>query len=71
MITNVFQKILDKSNRKPKTVGVDKGSEFYNWSLNMVTRQLYKNVFNTRWRNLLLLKDFSEFWRIKSPNIWL
>ena len=30
MITNVFQKILDKSNRKPKTVGVDKGSEFYN-----------------------------------------
>ena len=33
MMTNVFQKILDKSNRKPKKVGVDKGSEFYNWSL--------------------------------------
>ena len=30
MMTNVFQKILDKSNRKPKKVGVDKGSEFQN-----------------------------------------
>ena len=29
-ITNAFQKILDKSNRKPNKTWVDKGSEFYN-----------------------------------------
>ena len=29
-ITNVFQKILDKSERKPNKIWVDKGSEFYN-----------------------------------------
>ena len=29
-ITNAFQKILDKSNRKPNKIWVDKGSEFYN-----------------------------------------
>ena len=32
-ITNGFQKILDKSNRKPKKIWVDKGIEFYNRSL--------------------------------------
>ena len=28
-ITNTFQKILDKSGRKPNKIWVDKGSEFY------------------------------------------
>ena len=28
-ITNAFQKILYKSNRKPNKIWVDKGSEFY------------------------------------------
>ena len=32
-ITITFQKILKKSNRKPKTIWVDEGSEFYNSSL--------------------------------------
>ena len=32
-ITNGFQKILDKSNRKPNKIWVDKGSEFYNRSM--------------------------------------
>ena len=32
-ITNAFQKILDESNRKPKTIWLDKGSEFYNRSM--------------------------------------
>ena len=31
-ITNAFQKILDGSNRKPKKIWVDKGSESYNSS---------------------------------------
>ena len=29
-IVNVFQKILNDSNRKPNKIWVDKGSEFYN-----------------------------------------
>ena len=29
-IINAFQKILDKSRRKPKKIWVDKGSESYN-----------------------------------------
>ena len=29
-VTNVFQKILKESNRKPNKIQVDKGSEFYN-----------------------------------------
>ena len=32
-ITNAFQKILNKSNRKPNKIRVDKGSEFYNRSM--------------------------------------
>ena len=33
-ITNAFQKILDKSNHKPKKIWINKGSEFYNISRN-------------------------------------
>ena len=29
-IVNAFQKILDKSGRKPNKIWVNKGSEFYN-----------------------------------------
>ena len=31
-IVNAFQKVLDKSERKPNNIWVDKGSEFYNSS---------------------------------------
>ena len=33
IITNAFQKILDKSNRKPNKIWVVQGSEFYNRSM--------------------------------------
>ena len=32
-ITNAFQKILDRSNRKPNKIWVNKGSEFYKRSM--------------------------------------
>ena len=32
-ITNAFQKLLDKSNRKPNKIWVDKDSERYNRSM--------------------------------------
>ena len=33
-IVNAFKKVLDKSERKPNKIWVDKGSEFYNNSFN-------------------------------------
>ena len=33
IITNAFQKRLKESNRKPKKIWVDKGSEFYDRSV--------------------------------------
>ena len=33
-ITNAFQKTLDESNHKPNKIWLDKGSEFYNTSMN-------------------------------------
>ena len=30
-MTNVFQKILDSSKRKPNKIRVDEGSKFYNY----------------------------------------
>ena len=33
-LTNAFQNILDESNRKPNKILLDKGSEFYNRSMN-------------------------------------
>ena len=32
-ITNVFQEKLDKSGHKSNKIWVDKGSEFYEWSI--------------------------------------
>ena len=32
-VTNAFQNTLDKSNRKPNKICLDKGSEFYNRSM--------------------------------------
>ena len=32
-ITNDFQKLLDRSNRKPNKISIDIGSEFYNGSM--------------------------------------
>ena len=37
-ITNAFQKILKKSNRKPNKIWIDKGSEFYNSSFKKLLR---------------------------------
>ena len=33
-ITNSFNFFFDESNRKPNKIWVEKGSEFYNWSIN-------------------------------------
>ena len=53
-ITNAFQKMFKKSNRKPNKIRVDKGSEFYNSS---VKKWLIRYITT---ENPLLLKDLLE-----------
>ena len=48
-VINAFQKILDESNHKPNKIWVNKGSEFYNRSIQRIMKE-----------NLFLLKDSLE-----------
>ena len=60
-IVDAFQKILDKSRRKPNKIWVDKGSEFYNNSFKKWLKD--DDIECIRYimkENLLLLKDLSE-----------
>ena len=52
-IANAFQKVLDKSERKPNKILIDKGSEFYNGSFK-------KWLKGNDIENLLLQKDLLE-----------
>ena len=57
-IGNVFQNILDESNRKPNKIWVDKSSEFYNRSLKSWLQdndmEMYQHIVKG---HLLLPKD--------------
>ena len=57
-IGNVFQNILDESNRKPNKIWVDKSSEFYNRSLKSWLQdndmEMYQQIMKG---HLLLPKD--------------
>ena len=46
-ITNAFQKILDKSNRKPNKICVDKGTKFYNRSIKSLLQDNDVKAFST------------------------
>ena len=46
-ITNAFQKVLDKPNRKPSKRWVDKGSEFYNKSVKSWLEQDGIEIYST------------------------
>ena len=41
--TNAFEKILDKSNRKPNRIWIDKGSEYCNISMKSWLEKIMKN----------------------------
>ena len=56
-IVNAFQKILNKSERKPNKILVDKGSKFYNSSFK---KWLKDNDIEMYSENLLLLKYLLE-----------
>ena len=60
-VIDAFQKILDKSRRKPNEIWVDKGSELYNNSFKKWLKD--DDIECIRYimkENLLLLKDLSE-----------
>ena len=60
-IVNVFQKILDDSNRKPNKIWVDEKSEFYNSYLKKRLKDNDIEMYLTHNEgNLLLLKDLLE-----------
>ena len=46
-ITNAFQKNLDESNRKPNKVWVDKGSKFYNRSMQSFLKNNAVEMYST------------------------
>ena len=46
-IVNAFQSILNKSNRKPNKIWVDKGSEFYNRSMKSWLEKNYIEMYST------------------------
>ena len=62
-VTIVFQKISDKSGRKPNEIWIDKGSEFYNKSMRLWLQDNVTEMYSAHnKRNLLLPKDLSELW---------
>ena len=67
IITNAFQKVLDKSGHTPNEMWADQGSEFYKRSMKSC---LYNNGIKML-ENLLLLRDLSEPWRVRSTSIRL
>ena len=45
-ITNGFQRLLDEFGHKSNKIWVHKGSEFYNKSMKLWLRDIYRNIFN-------------------------
>ena len=57
-ITNVFQKVLKKSNRKPHKIWLDKSSEFYKKLMKSFLDNNNIEMYSTHNQGkLLLLKD--------------
>ena len=60
-LSNVCQKMLDKSDRQPNLIWVDKGSEFYNRSIKPWLQDNDIGMYLTHnEENLLFLKDLLQ-----------
>ena len=65
-ITDAFQKILDKSKRKPNKTWVNKGSEFYNRSMKPWLKDNGIEMYSTRSeRKYVVAERFSRTLRTK------
>ena len=70
-IADAFQKILDKSGRKPNKIWVDKGSKFYNSFLKKWLKDNnieMSSILNEE--KSVLAERFIRTLRLKSINIW-
>ena len=47
-ITKVLQNVLDKPNRKPNEIWVDKESEFYNRSIKSCLQDNNRRIYSTQ-----------------------
>ena len=69
-ITNTFQNFLDKSNRKPNKIWVDKASEFYNRSMTSWLQDNDIRMYLTRNEGKFVVGErFIRILKIKSTNI--
>ena len=71
IVTNVFQKILDKFKSKPNELWVDKSSEFYNRSMQSWVQGNDIEMYSTLNEGKSLVAEMLfELWKIKSANMW-
>ena len=57
-VVNAFQSTLNKSNRRPNKICVDKGSEFYNRSMKSWLEKNDIEMYSTQMKEyLLMLRD--------------
>ena len=64
-ITNAFQKILNGANRKPNKIWVDKGSKFYNRSMNSWLQDNNIEMYSTHNKQKSVVAE--RFIRILEP----
>ena len=57
IITNAFEKILKKSNRKPNKIWVDKGSELYNRSMKSFLQNNNTEMYSTHNREKSVVSE--------------
>ena len=71
-ITNASQKISGESGWIPNKICIDKGSEFYKWSMNSWLQDNdIEMIQNITKKNMLLLKNSLEPQKTKFTNVWL
>ena len=65
-VTNVYQKVLDESKRRPNKILVDKGSKFYNISKKSWMQNEYIEMYSTyNEGKLVFAEGFNRTLKIK------
>ena len=71
-IVNAFQKVLNKSDRKPNKIWIDKGGEFYNRSMkSWLEKNDIKMYSSHNERKSVVAERFMRTFKKKIICIWL
>ena len=71
-IVNAFQKVLNKSDRKPNKIWIDKGGEFYNRSMkSWLEKNDIKMYSSHNERKSVVAERFKRTFKKKIICIWL